>query len=103
MSFFTNIFNFCSCKDGNNEKEEFLQKEPETNSNKIKQFKVVTSHCPKKKNTIQNISNFCIVETSGGKNNVSESSSRFNQIKKITISQIIDHKMVFYKNCINKQ
>lgn len=103
MSFFSNILNFCSCKGGNIEKEEFLQEEPETNSNKINSSKVVTSHCSKKMNTIQNISNFCIVESSNCKNNEFDNSNRVNQIKKITISQIIDHKMVLYKNCINKQ
>ena len=103
MSFFSNILNFCSCKGGNIEKEEFLQEDPETNSNKINSSKVVTSHCSKKMKTNEKNSKVSIVQSSKAKNNKFDNANRANQIKKITISQIIDHKMVLYKKCINKQ
>lgn len=95
MSFFKNIFTFCSCKKNNEDEIEFNQYEPEATCTNKASMSLHNNN--KISNLIQNTNNFWIVDKQ--KNN--SNNIQHNTIKRIIVSQVINSEVIEYKEILN--
>lgn len=94
MSFFKNIFTYCSCKKNNEDEIEFNQYEPEATCTNKASLSLQNNN--KISNLIQNTNSFWIVDNkTNNSNNI-----QHNTIKRIIVSQVINSEVIEYKEII---